>query len=89
MEIVTEKLNNDPKAIESLQFLLAQNYLEMGKTIGSSESSKVVFMDPRSLLSTIEGMRSVLSESSEIKTNSDVPNNMDIDLEAIKQRYSE
>ena len=89
MEIVTQKLNSDPKAIESLQFLLAQNYLEMGKTIGSSESSKVVFMDPRSLLSTIEGMRSVLSESSEIKTNSDVPNNMDIDLEAIKQRYSE
>ena len=90
MEIVTDKLNSDPKAIESLQFLLAQNYLEMGKTIGSSESSKVVFMDPRSLLSTIEGMRSVLSEKSEITSNSDLGNNVDvdIDLEAIKQRYS-
>ncbi|MGF1489627.1 MAG: SPFH domain-containing protein [Prochloraceae cyanobacterium] len=89
MEIVTEKLNSDPKANESLQFLLAQNYLEMGKTIGSSESSKVVFMDPRSLLSTIEGMRSVLSQGSEIKTTNDAPNNMDIDLEAIKRRYSD
>ncbi|MDJ0723595.1 MAG: SPFH domain-containing protein [Prochloraceae cyanobacterium] len=90
MEIVTDKLNSDPKAIESLQFLLAQNYLEMGKTIGSSESSKVVFMDPRSLLSTIEGMRSVLSEKSEITSNRDLGNNVDvdIDLEAIKQRYS-
>ncbi len=90
MEIVTDKLNSDPKAIESLQFLLAQNYLEMGKTIGSSESSKVVFMDPRSLLSTIEGMRSVLSEKSEITSNKDLGNNVDvdIDLEAIKQRYS-
>ena len=63
MEIVTQKLNSDAQAEEALQFLLAQNYLEMGKTIGSSESSKVMFMDPRSLLSTIEGIRSVLGES--------------------------
>ena len=85
MNIVTEKLNSDPKAIESLQFLLAQNYLEMGKTIGSSESSKVVFMDPRSLLSTIEGMRSVLSESNNNGDNS----TLDMGLDAIKKRYSD
>ncbi|MDJ0634184.1 MAG: SPFH domain-containing protein [Xenococcaceae cyanobacterium MO_188.B29] len=65
MEIVTDKLKYDPKAQEALQFLLAQNYLDMGKEIGSSESSKVMFMDPRSMVSTIEGMRSVISNNSE------------------------
>ena len=64
MEIVTAKLKHDPKAQEALQFLLAQNYLDMGKEIGSSESSKVMFMDPRSMVSTIEGMRSVISNHS-------------------------
>ncbi len=61
LEIVSKTLNNDPKAQEALQFLLAQNYLEMGKTIGNSPSSKVMFMDPQSLVSTLEGMRSVIS----------------------------
>ena len=64
LEIVTEKIQSDPNAREALQFLLAQNYLEMGKTIGSSESSKVMFMDPRSIVSTLEGVRSVIGESS-------------------------
>ena len=62
MEIVTAKLKNAPNAHEALQFLLAQNYLEMGKTIGNSESSKVMFMDPRSIVSTLEGMRSVIGD---------------------------
>lgn len=62
MEIVTKKLASDRDAREALQFLLAQNYLEMGKTIGSSESSKVLFMDPRSLISTLEGIRSAVGE---------------------------
>lgn len=62
LEIVTKKLTSDPNAREALQFLLAQNYLDMGKTIGSSESSKVMFMDPRSLVSTLEGMRSVIRD---------------------------
>jgi regulator of protease activity HflC (stomatin/prohibitin superfamily) len=61
MEIVTAKLNSDPQAREALQFLLAQNYLEMGKEIGNSGSSKVMFMDPRSMISTIEGVQSVIS----------------------------
>ncbi|MGK7951628.1 MAG: SPFH domain-containing protein [Xenococcaceae cyanobacterium] len=65
MEIVTEKLKYDPKAQEALQFLLAQNYLDMGKEIGSSESSKVMFMDPRSMVSTIEGMRSIITNNND------------------------
>lgn len=62
LDIVAEKLRTDPQAREALQFLLAQNYMEMGRAIGSSDSSKVMFMDPRSLMSTLEGMRSVLSD---------------------------
>ncbi len=84
MEIVTQKLNTNPKATEALKFIMTQNYLEMGKTIGSSESSKVMFLDPRSILSTIEGMRSVIGESQ----NGDVAN-VDLDLEDIKKRYSD
>ncbi|MBE9166080.1 SPFH/Band 7/PHB domain protein [Pleurocapsales cyanobacterium LEGE 06147] len=64
MEIVTEKLKSGSNAREALQFLLAQNYLDMGKEIGSSQSSKVMFMDPRSMISTIEGMRSVITGNS-------------------------
>jgi regulator of protease activity HflC (stomatin/prohibitin superfamily) len=63
MKIVMAKLNTDPNAHEALQFLLAQNYLEMGKEIGNSGSSKVMFMDPRSMISTIEGVQSVISSS--------------------------
>lgn len=63
MEIVTEKLKSGSNAREALQFLLAQNYLDMGKEIGSSQSSKIMFMDPRSMISTIEGMRSVITNS--------------------------
>lgn len=62
MAIITEKLKNDPNVREALQFLLAQNYLDMGKEIGSSESAKVLFMDPRSLMSTLEGIRSAIGE---------------------------
>lgn len=62
MEIIGKKLNSDSKAVEALQFLLAQNYLEMGMRIGSSDSSKVMFLDPRSIPATLDGMRSIVSE---------------------------
>jgi regulator of protease activity HflC (stomatin/prohibitin superfamily) len=61
MEIVLERLKNDPQAKEALQYLLAQQYLDMGKEIGSSDSSKVMFMDPNNMISTIEGMRSLIA----------------------------
>ncbi|MDY7012117.1 MAG: SPFH domain-containing protein [Cyanobacteriota bacterium] len=59
LDIVTERLKSDPKAKEALQYLVAQNYLEMGKTIGSSDSSKVLFMDPHNTIATLEGMRAI------------------------------
>ncbi|MDB9304134.1 SPFH/Band 7/PHB domain protein [Nodularia spumigena CS-591/12] len=64
LQIITKTLNSEPGAQEALQFLLAQNYLEMGIKIGSSDSSKVMFMDPRSIPATLEGMRSIVSDSS-------------------------
>lgn len=65
VEIVMSKLKNNPKAKEALQFILAQQYLDMGKEIGSSDSSKVMFMDPNNMVSTIEGMRSIISNNAD------------------------
>lgn len=65
IDILTEKLKTDPNAGEALQFLLAQNYLDMGVKIGSSDSSKVMFMDPRNIMSTLEGVRSVVGFQSD------------------------
>mgnify|MGYP005846229215 CR=1 FL=1 len=65
LQIIGRALQSDPKAQEALQFILAQNYLEMGTTIGKSDSSKVMFMDPRSLPSTIEGIRSIVGENAQ------------------------
>ena len=62
LQIVAKTLNNDSSAREALQFLLAQNYLDMGMKIGSSDSSKVMFMDPRSIPATIEGIRSIVGD---------------------------
>ena len=62
LEIVAQKLQSEPNSRESLQFLLAQYYMEMGIKIGSSDSSKVMFMDPRSIPATFEGIRSIVGE---------------------------
>jgi len=70
LQIIGKTLENDPNAREALQFLLAQNYLDMGLKIGSSDSSKVMFMDPRSIPATLEGMRSIVGNevnNSELK----------------------
>jgi regulator of protease activity HflC (stomatin/prohibitin superfamily) len=62
MQILADKLQADPQAESALQFLLAQNYLKMGQEIASSDSSKVMFMDPRSIPATLEGMRSIVGD---------------------------
>jgi regulator of protease activity HflC (stomatin/prohibitin superfamily) len=64
LQIIAKILQTEPHAAEALQFLIAQYYLDMGKQIGSSDSSKVMFMDPRSIPGTIEGMRSMISQGS-------------------------
>jgi regulator of protease activity HflC (stomatin/prohibitin superfamily) len=60
MQVLLQSMKGNPQANEALQFLLAQNYIAMGTTIGSSGSSKVMFMDPRSLPSTLEGLKSIV-----------------------------
>lgn len=85
MKIVMEKLQNDPNAREALQFLLAQEYLEMGREIGNSDSSKVMFMDPRSMISTIEGVQSVIAQNNTGKGERIPFNQVELDLERIKR----
>jgi regulator of protease activity HflC (stomatin/prohibitin superfamily) len=65
LQIIAKTLKTDPGAREALQFLLAQHYLEMGTKIGSSDSSKVMFMDPRNIPATLEGMRSIISDAAQ------------------------
>lgn len=62
MDIIAKKLKEDPASATVLQYLLAQSYLEMGLEIGSSESSKVLFLDPRTIPATLDGIKSLVSE---------------------------
>lgn len=64
MDIIAKKLKEDPTSVNALQYLLVQNYLEMGLEIGTSESSKVLFMDPRTIPATLDGIKSLVSEVS-------------------------
>ncbi|NJL85820.1 MAG: SPFH/Band 7/PHB domain protein [Leptolyngbyaceae cyanobacterium SM1_1_3] len=60
MQVIARTLKADPGARDALQFLLAKNYIETSEEIGTSGSSKVMFMDPRSIPATLEGMRSIV-----------------------------
>jgi regulator of protease activity HflC (stomatin/prohibitin superfamily) len=62
LQIIAKTLQTDPNSQEALQFLMAQNYMEMGGKIGTSGSAKVMFMDPRSIPATMEGIRSMISD---------------------------
>jgi len=60
MQVLLQSMKGNPQAQEALQFLLAQSYLSMGTVIGSSSSSKVMFIDPRSLPATLESLKSIV-----------------------------
>jgi len=62
MQIIAKTLTEDPRTREALQFILAQQYLEMGLKIGSSDSSKVMFMDPKSIPATLEGVKAIVGD---------------------------
>lgn len=66
MQVISKTLQSDPGAKEALQFLIAQGYLEMGQKIGSSDSSKVMFIDPRSIPATLESMKTIIGEGSHL-----------------------
>ncbi|MGL5081455.1 MAG: SPFH domain-containing protein [Microcoleaceae cyanobacterium] len=63
LQIVAKILGSDARAQEALQFLMAQHYIDMGTTIGKSDSSKILFMDPRSIPATLEGMKAIVGDS--------------------------
>jgi regulator of protease activity HflC (stomatin/prohibitin superfamily) len=63
-ELIAQKLKGNPTAQKALEVLLALGYLDMGATIGKSDSSKVMFMDPRTIPATWEGIRSIVSDVS-------------------------
>ncbi len=67
LQIIGKVLQTDPQAKEALQFVLAQNYIDMGMTIGASNSSKVMFMDPKTIPASIEGMKSIVADDDAIK----------------------
>jgi regulator of protease activity HflC (stomatin/prohibitin superfamily) len=63
IQIVTQALKSDPRAAEAGKVLLALGYLDMGTKVGQSDSSKVMFMDPRSIPATLQSMLSMVEET--------------------------
>jgi regulator of protease activity HflC (stomatin/prohibitin superfamily) len=63
IKIVEQVLNSNPTAAEAGKLLLALGYLDMGKTIGESNSSKVLFMDPNSVPAALQGMLSMVENN--------------------------
>jgi regulator of protease activity HflC (stomatin/prohibitin superfamily) len=63
LKTIADTLNSNPRGAESLQFLLAQSYIDMGLKVGNSPSSKVVFMDPNSIPGALQGMLSMMDPS--------------------------
>ncbi|KAB8314952.1 SPFH/Band 7/PHB domain protein [Tolypothrix campylonemoides VB511288] len=62
-DIIAQKIKTNPSAYQALEVLFALGYLDMGATIGKSDSSKVMFMDPRTIPATLEGIRSIVSDN--------------------------
>jgi regulator of protease activity HflC (stomatin/prohibitin superfamily) len=63
IQILTQALKVDPRAAEAGKVLLAMGYMDMSTTIGKSDSSKVMFMDPRSIPATLQGMLSMTEDN--------------------------
>ncbi|BAZ32583.1 band 7 protein [Cylindrospermum sp. NIES-4074] len=62
-EIIAQKIKTNPDAQKAIEVLFALGYLDMGATIGKSDSSKVIFIDPRTIPAALEGIRSVVADS--------------------------
>jgi len=56
MDIIAQKIKTNSSAHPALEVLIALGYLDMGATIGKSDSSKVMFMDPRTIPATLSQM---------------------------------
>jgi len=60
IKTIAATLQENPEAANALQYLMAQNYIDMGLKVGSSPSSKVIFMDPNSIPATLQGLLSMV-----------------------------
>jgi regulator of protease activity HflC (stomatin/prohibitin superfamily) len=60
--IIANKLQEYPNASKALEVLLALGYLDMGTVIGNSPNSKVMFMDPRTIHATLEGVKAIIGD---------------------------
>lgn len=60
IRIVTQVLQESPSTAEAAKVLLAMGYLDMSTVIGKSDSSKVMFIDPRSLPATLQSMMAMV-----------------------------
>jgi regulator of protease activity HflC (stomatin/prohibitin superfamily) len=60
--IIANKLQEYPNASKALEVLLALGYLDMGTAIGNSPNSKVMFMDPRTIPATLEGVKAIIGD---------------------------
>ncbi|MCS6960157.1 MAG: stomatin-like protein [Pseudanabaenaceae cyanobacterium SKYGB_i_bin29] len=67
IRIIQEASHNTISAESALQYILALNYMQMGTTIGSSSSSKVIFLDPKAIPAALEGIKSILSAETDIE----------------------
>jgi regulator of protease activity HflC (stomatin/prohibitin superfamily) len=63
IKIVEQVLSSSSTAAEAGKVLLALGYLDMGSTIGKSNSSKVLFMDPHSVPAALQGMLSMVENN--------------------------
>ncbi|WP_427159452.1 SPFH domain-containing protein [Aliinostoc sp. HNIBRCY26] len=62
-EIIAQKINSNSTTNQALEVLFALGYLDMGAIIGKSDSSKVMFIDPRTIPATLEGIRSIVADN--------------------------
>lgn len=62
IKIVDQILSASPSAADAGKVLLALGYLDMGTTIGQSDSSKVMFMDPASIPASIQSMLAIVDQ---------------------------
>ncbi|MEE3720018.1 SPFH domain-containing protein [Tumidithrix elongata RA019] len=62
IELVSQAIAKYPHGQEAMQFLLAQNYIDMGKAIGQSPSSKVMFMDPKTVPGMVQSLLAMVDK---------------------------
>jgi regulator of protease activity HflC (stomatin/prohibitin superfamily) len=69
MERIAGSLAKGENYQKAMQFLIAQSYIEMGKTIGESPSAKVMFMDPNSVPGMVQALLSMSGQPNLIEAD--------------------